>query len=231
MLDWLGKLQEKELSAWLLTMYHIWLARNEATDLQVIEHPEQTAKRVAFLLEEWQSIKAPKPERVKVTEQWLPPPRGWVKANCDGACLAKDGVGGGGAVLRDHHGDFQSGACRFFPTTSDPERAELLACRMAVGLAKDAGVRQLILESDCMGAIGKLGGDAVDCSVRGPLVEDIKVLLHDFDEVKVQYARRSANGVAHRLAQEGCKNKVCNTWLGVPPDWIVNLLDSECGVI
>jgi hypothetical protein len=50
MLDWLGKLQEKELSAWLLTMYHIWLARNKARDLQVIEHPEQTAKRVAFSL-------------------------------------------------------------------------------------------------------------------------------------------------------------------------------------
>jgi hypothetical protein len=77
---------------------------------------------------------------------------------------------------------------------------------MAVGLAKDAGVRRLILESDCMGAIGKLGGDAVDRSVHGTLVEDIKVLLHDFDEVKMQYARRSANGVAHRLAHEGCKN-------------------------
>jgi hypothetical protein len=40
MLDWLGKLQERELSAWLLTLYHIWLAHNDARDLQMIEHPE-----------------------------------------------------------------------------------------------------------------------------------------------------------------------------------------------
>jgi ribonuclease HI len=226
-----GKLPEKELSTWLLTLYHIWLARNEARDLQMIEHPDQTARRVVFLSEEWQSIKTPNPGRVKTTEQWMPPPRGWVKANYDGACLVKDGVGGGGAVLRDHHGEFQIGACRFLPTISDPEREELQACRVAAELAKDTGARRLILESDCMGVVTKLGSGVVDRSVHGPLVEDIKVLLHDFDEVKVQYVRRSANGVAHRLAQEGCRNKTCNTWIGVPLDWIVNLLDSECGVI
>jgi hypothetical protein len=101
---------------------------------------------------------------------------------------------------------------------------------MVADLAKDSGARRLILESDCMGVVTKLGSGVVDRSVHGPLVEDIKVLLRDFDEVKVQYVWRSADGVAHRLAQEGCRNKTCNSWMGVPPDWIVNLLDSECGV-
>jgi hypothetical protein len=50
-------------------------------------------------------------------------------------------------VLRDHHGDFIVGACRFFPAVSDPEGAELRACRLALSVAKDAGARKLTLES------------------------------------------------------------------------------------
>jgi ribonuclease HI len=120
------------------------------------------------------------------------------------------------------------GACRFLPSVADPERAELLACRLAASLARDQGVQKLILETDCSGIVTKLVSSELDRSVHGPLVEDIKKLLQDFGEIKVQHARRSANEVAHRLAKEGCSNKICNTWVGVPPDWVVNLLDTDC---
>jgi hypothetical protein len=81
-----------------------------------------------------------------------------------------------------------------------------------------------------MGVVSKLRSTEVDRSVHGPLVEDMKILLHDFGEFKIQHSQRSANKVANRFAKEGCKNKVCNTWMGVPPDWIVNLLDTQ-GVV
>jgi hypothetical protein len=43
----------------------------------------------------------------------------------------------------------------------------------------------------------------------------------------VTLVRRSANGVAHRFAQEGCVNKRCNVWEVVPPDFIVNCISLD----
>lgn len=64
--------------------------------------------------------------------QWQKPPDGWVKANADGALAKSHGSGGGGAVLRDCHGEFLGGSCHFFPSAYDPETVELQACRRAI---------------------------------------------------------------------------------------------------
>ena len=110
---------------------------------------------------------------------------------------------------------------------SDAERAELLACRRGVILAQEAGVRKLVLETDCMGVVSKLKNGELDRSVHGPLVEEIKELLKTFDDRKIMHVRRSANGVAHTLAKRGCDNKCCNSWVGSPPSLIVNVLEND----
>lgn len=157
-------------------------------------------------------------------EHWLRPDNGWHKANCDGAFVQGDGTRGGVGVIRDHHGDFLAGASRFYPPVADPERAELLACHQAMTLAKEVGVTKLILESDCLWSgeeVGKLGlGSFVPWNSCRKHQH-----LREFDDFSVKHMRRSANGVPHCFAKGGCKNKICNTWLGVPPVWVVNLLD------
>jgi hypothetical protein len=60
-------------------------------------------------------------------------------------------------IVRDHHGDFIAGACHYFPIVTDPEK-ELLACQRAVKLALEAGVRCLLLETDSVSAVTKIGG-------------------------------------------------------------------------
>jgi hypothetical protein len=44
----------------------------------------------------------------------------------------------------------------------------------------------------------------------------------------VRHVHRSGNKVAHLLAKVGCENKVCNAWVGTPPDLVVRILASEC---
>jgi hypothetical protein len=109
----------------------------------------------------------------------------------------------------------------------DPEGAELLAARRAVLLAKEAGTSKLALETDCAGAVSKLNNREVDRSAHGPLVEDIKLLLGEFEESLVTHVRRSCNGVAHRLAKEGCGNKLSEIWMGSPPEFVLNLVTSD----
>jgi hypothetical protein len=79
-----------------------------------------------------------------------------------------------------YHGLPVAGSSDFFPVVADPERAELLACRRVVELARDAGMSKLVLETDCARAVSKLKNSEMDRSIHGPLVEEIKKMLGDF---------------------------------------------------
>jgi ribonuclease HI len=65
----------------------------------------------------------------------------------------------------------------FFSPVLDPERVELLICRQALKLAQEMGLRRVFLETDCANTIAKMKGTHKDRSIRGPLMEEIKVLL------------------------------------------------------
>lgn len=213
----------------MMTIYQIWLARNDARDGKRLEDPGVVADKASHLLEEWQQVKEVRlymPQQQR-REQWQPPEEGWSKVNADGAMGKSSRDGGGGVVLRDHHGNFVAAACHFFPSVSGPELAELLACRRAAELAIEMGSLKVVLETDNKGIAQGLANDNLNRSVYGPLIEEIKGLLQSRHDFKVKWVRRSANVVAHRLAKEGCGNKLCKTWLHAPPECIMNSVLSE----
>jgi ribonuclease HI len=227
LLDWFGVLPADELAVAMTTIYHLWLSRNNAREEVMIENPEKIVSRVVALTEEWRKLKpVGVGHQPREKEHWLPPEDGWTKANADGALAAAEGHGGGGVVLRNNQGVSVAGAC-YFPAVSDPERAELLACRRAAQLAK--GVNKLVMETDCAGAVAKLKAQEMDRSVHGPLVEEIKSLLGDFDDFLIRHVRRSSNAVAHFLAKEGCLNKCNVVWVDVLPDFVSDLLAHDAG--
>jgi hypothetical protein len=85
----------------------------------------------------------------------------------------------------------------------------------------------VLLETDCAAVVSKLHCRERDRSLLGPLVEDVKLMLQDFAEAEVRHVRRVGNSVAHCLAKLGCVNKLCQTWVGVPPGSIVDCLASD----
>lgn len=204
LLDWLGKASDAQKSVMLQALYQLWLARNEVKDGERICSPDVLARRVAVLVEEWSAVheqrKAGRPSLAR--ERWLPPDNEWIKANADGASTKTRNKGGGGAVLRDHNGEFVAGSCLFFPSEYDPELSEIKACRRAMQLSMELGLDKIILKMDSQ-------------VVYGPMIEEIKGLLKTRDAYKVRWARCWANGVAHILAKEGCGYELCKTWLHV----------------
>jgi ribonuclease HI len=193
-----------------------------------MEDPTCTARRTFYLLDEWRVVNTgPSPVTNRPVEHWLPPAEGWTKINTDGAFSKDSETGDRGVVLRDHHGSFISGACHFFSLVSEPEQAELLACRMGLQLAKSLGLRKVVLETDCATAVVKMVDKELDRSIHGSIVEEIKGLLQDFEEVRVKHVRRSGNMVAHKLAKFSCIDKSCNRWVVVPPEYIVETLASD----
>lgn len=229
LLDWIGIQRDNVLQVIFTVIYQLWQARNNACESQCIEDPVAIVTRSIALVLEWQSLQEERqPTAPTRSKRWHPPAEGWIKANANGAFVASDGNGGGGVVLRDHHGDFRGGACHFFSFVSDPECAELLACRRAVNLAKEIGITKLALETDSTAVAAKLPSMERDRSVHGPLVEEVKALLGEFQEITVKAVRRSANEVAHKLAKYGCVNQQCTTWLRFPPNCIVDVLETDC---
>jgi ribonuclease HI len=223
LLDWIGKAKDDELSWFCMMIYKLWLSRNDARDSKEMEDPRAVAIRTKVAVEEWQAINGvSKTPSCKTEERWLCPDESWVKVNVDGAFRAAEGFGGGGVIIRDHHGGFVSGANHFFPHVSDAEGAELLACRRGLVLAQASQVRKLVLETDSTGVAAKLRRDDQDRSSYGALIEEIKFLLSGFEDASVRAVRRSANEAAHLLAKLGCENKVCNEWFEVSPMCVEN---------
>jgi ribonuclease HI len=163
-------------------------------------------------------------------EHWLSPEPGWIKANADGALHYVDGNGGSGVVLRDHHGDFVSGETNFFSHVADAEAAELLACRRGILMSRENQVQKLVLETDSTGVAAKLVRADRDRSLNGVLVEEIKALLKEFSDHRVQAVRRFANEAAHLLAKLECDNKLCNVWNRVAPFEILDQLVMDVSV-
>lgn len=67
MLDWLGNLDDTEMVIGTMTIYQLWLARNDAREEAKMPGPQDIAKRLISAL-------ASKP--ASVMERWLPP--GWL---------------------------------------------------------------------------------------------------------------------------------------------------------
>lgn len=221
LLDWIGKATDDHRAWFMMTSYNIWQARNDARESQLIADPNSVVLKTAAALEEWKEANktCSQVAGAKPSEHWLRPEPGWVKVNADGAYHSAEGIGGGGVVLRDHHGNFVSGASHFFPHLIDAEHAELLACQQGLVLARNRRILKVVLETDCTGVAAKLRRDEQDRSIHGPLVAQIKSLMQGFGDISVQVVRRSANGAAHILAKEGCDNKICMVW-NVTPEFV-----------
>ncbi|KAK1669337.1 hypothetical protein QYE76_057496 [Lolium multiflorum] len=140
-----------------MILYQLWLARNEVRDEVHIATPHAIIRKSTFLLEEWQGIRPARTAgSAQVTKHWLPPEMGWTKLNADGAFSVKDGSRECGVVMRDHDDMFLAGASHFFHLVSDPERADLLACKQALVMARTNGLMKVVLETDCLGVVAKI---------------------------------------------------------------------------
>jgi ribonuclease HI len=228
LLDWIGKGTDDQVALLSRMVYNLWMARNDARETKRMGDPRSIVRRSMEEMQEWLDVHhKPMVSSASRGEHWLPPEEDWVKANADGAFRSADNNGGGGVVLRDHHGSCLGMVGRFYPRVGDAEHAELLACHQALIFAKEKGVDKVVLETDSTGVAAKLKTEDLDRSAYGMLAEDIKKLSKGFEDFSVRTVRRSANGVAHLVAKVSCDNKSCNRWMGAFPDCIQKALDLD----
>ena len=147
-------------------LYGLWLARNEAQDGKRIKAPHEILATVLMHMEEWR-LAHPTSNNIQTRQPpqpWEPLAEGWTKVNSDGATSKLGSKAGEGAVLRDHMGAFRAGVCHLFSGVTDPEVAELLACRRALEVASDINVQRVHVELDSNGVVRTLQNEAKELS-------------------------------------------------------------------
>lgn len=107
-----------------------------------------------------------------------------------------------------------------------PREIEAIALREALSWTKEWRRNKCIFECDAKGVVEaiKEGGG---CSYFHTIIEDCREILKHFNEVLVVFCYRSANMVAHLLAQATCSMSGTQEWLVTAPDFIICTIAAE----
>ncbi|XP_071678166.1 uncharacterized protein [Lolium perenne] len=108
---------------------------------------------------------------------------------------------GVGIIIRDHNGNFLSACRQLLDEVTSPEIAEALAIRHAVTLTRDEDLDRIILVSDCLSVIQRIGSPHRDRSLVGVIMEDVKTLATSLSSVSCRHVNRFCNNSAHSLAR------------------------------
>ncbi|KAF7831929.1 putative ribonuclease H protein [Senna tora] len=110
-----------------------------------------------------------------------------VRRNCDGAL---------GGVLRDWNGCVQGAFISSTPKLGDVALIEALAVEKGVRVAMEAGVKNLIIESDSRLVVDMLNSNCKDSSMLGTVCLKILDLRCGLDEVVFKWIPRVCNKAA-----------------------------------
>ena len=133
--------------------------------------------------------------------RWKPPSSLVYKLNFDAATSPSLRTSGFGAVIRNEKGEVMAAYAARGPPVTDSKETEALACCKAMEFAMDAGFSDLIIEGDNAEVMKAISSPRVNCSRLGHIYDDIRCLTAGVRAWSTSWVRRSANGVAHSLAQ------------------------------
>lgn len=146
-----GCIPPKNAAVILCGMWALWMARNSrrhGEEPKPVKAVVQWAVDTVFDL--WQMNHPDKQKSLSnAAQSWERPVAGWVKCNVDAAFFEGDQSAASGAILRDQDGRTCGGTAKWHEYCLNALTAEALACCDGLNLARERGVRSLILETDC----------------------------------------------------------------------------------
>ncbi|XP_060969854.1 uncharacterized protein LOC133037062 [Cannabis sativa] len=174
----------------------IWRVRNEKVHNN---YPVDVNKCIANICNSYTDmydslVHSPPPA---LKETWSPPPKDWIKLNCDvkvgldSMCIA--------VVARDHF----SRVIRVHTARenfSDALCGEAAACSLAVSVARDLGYKYVIVESDSSVVINAINGKESRWAIDN-YISFCSKSSHSFSSCCFSFISRSCNFAAHNVAR------------------------------
>lgn len=210
-------------------LWHIWRARNEVVFnskrslprdilLRAIKEAKEARKCLLShkgLREAWQ---------VWVT--WHPPEMDFVKLNTDGAAKAGSGLASASGLFRNCSGDWIVGYVARIGVTNS-FFAELWGLREGLRLARNRGFTNVAAEMDSEAVVQILTREDDTSTTPNRLVADCKLLMNQFQNIKITHIYREGNACADFLANMGQTSQLGTTILVTPPAELIDLLQRD----
>ncbi|KAI8544640.1 hypothetical protein RHMOL_Rhmol08G0312200 [Rhododendron molle] len=228
-------LQEKELIRYLsrvvVIAWYIWKSRNEFVFNSDPINPEKTVRRIIEALKESREARVPQmihmdnPAGVD-NSQWRAPNQGRFKFNCDVAVMKNGQEAACAAVVRNWNGKLIDGHV-ISATVSSSLQGELLAIRLACGMASSMGLTEVEIESDNQLAIKLSASELVPPWEVEAVVQDIRFMKQS-GGISFKWVKREANGLAHVVASKSLRRLLPRNWVANPPSFVASILLNDC---
>jgi hypothetical protein len=234
-LDFLERCSPMQATVLMVTMWHIWDARNKIREGEPLMHPNSIAQKVLAYIQMiathlYKTEPYNRRETIAIAPKWSPPPEGTVLINVDAAIFSSTRRMGIGAVIRDHTWNCLVACSEQSEEVVAPEIAEALAMRRAIILPKEEGFSKIIVNSDCLSVVKRVTSDQDDRSLCGPVIHDIRRLAQDFVSYSFRHVYRGLNIVAHSLAKFS-EISLCSVWRGFTPECIREAICNDILII
>jgi hypothetical protein len=132
-----------------------------------------------------------------------------VKINTDAGFCSDTGEASAGVVIRDDRGVVILVAWQMLNRCSSPEAAEAEATLWGARLRPEWVRKPVVIEVDYANIVQNLHAQTEDRAEGAGVQKEIKAVCSLLPECRFQFARRSANRVAHSLAQHALHTKEC----------------------
>ena len=221
-----GRLTIDELELFLVQAWFIWNQRNALIHGKRLQELGILNRRAEDYLAEFRlahSRLATSPPNSNPIS-WRPPPPNRFKLNFDAAMFKEEDASGFRAIIRNERGEVMAALSGKGPPAACSEEAEVLACRRAVEFTLECGFREMVVEGDNQSVMAALERKSCLLSRVGHILQDILYMVNEFRWSQVQFAKRSANTIAHLLARHA-KNVTHDViWLEDSPPPVVQAL-------
>lgn len=131
--------------------------------------------------------------------KWQRPTMSWVKMNVDVGVFVDGGACS--VVIRDDYGRFLGVYGQKMVGFANPNLLEIFGIREALSWVKAREKSHFVIKSDFLVAVQWVNSKKQGQSTLDEIIRDCRDLLSTFSYVRVEFARRTTNTAAHKLAR------------------------------
>ncbi|PKA65842.1 hypothetical protein AXF42_Ash017367 [Apostasia shenzhenica] len=151
---------------------------------------------------------------------------GSIKINVDALVHTSLDFFGMSVIIRDHYGVAIAAASKRLSGRFAPHLAECMAIKVGTKLVKECNLKNWSIKSDAVNVINTITNPA-PFALEAHIIKDIKEgMLMTFCS-SVNHCSRSANKVAHSLAQFAIDSKENFIWKEVMPMFLSSLICND----
>ena len=150
-----------------------------------------------------------------------------VKINFDGTLFSKEKKFGIGMVAKDDNGSVLASCTKCLSQAYSAIEIESMTATTALSFAHYIGIMQTILEGDSLAMIKVLKEDVHSLAPTSLLIEDVRILSQNFDQLLYSHTKREGNSMAYSLTRYAIGIPDFLVWMEDVPPHIRSVLQVD----